>query len=333
MRISDLLNKARPSRRRVLGATAMAVAAAFATSMIPAASQALEDWPSKPIEVIVGFNPGGGTDLIGRAIAAALEKQLGVPVQVVNRAGGGGVVGFDALRRAPADGYTAGIITAQVITANLRGVMPATYNDFNLVAMINIDQAAIAVPADSPYQTFNELIEAARANAGSITVGNGGEGGSYHMMARNLEEAADVEFKHVPFDGGPAAILQLIGGHIDAAAVGAVEVAPQVEAGTARVLAVAGQVNDPRFPGFPDVPTTAEKGIPLQIATWRAIGVPKGVDPAIVAKFGDAVAQAVKDPEFIETMKKANAPVRYLGSERLLKYVQGQEETYKAIVD
>ena len=313
---------------KALGVAAMMLSA-FA---LPTAGQA-QDWPSKPIEMIVGFAPGGGTDLVGRAISAALEKQLGVPVQVVNRAGGGGVVGFDLLRTAPADGYTAGIITAQVITANLRGVMPATYNDFTNIAMVNIDQAAIAVPADSPFKTLDDFLKAARSTPGQVTVGNGGEGGSYHMMMRNLEEAADITVKHIPFDGGPAAILQLIGGHIDAAAVGAVEVAPQVEAGAARVLAVAGQEGDPRFAGFPDVPTTAEAGVPLQIGTWRAIAMPKGVDPAIVEKFNAAVAEAVKDPEFIATMEKMNAPVRYFGPEELATYIQGQEETYKEILE
>lgn len=327
MRLRNMVEKLR-SGRTVLSALLVATMLAAA----PSAGVAQEDYPSEPIEIIVGFSPGGGTDLIGRAIASGLENQFDVPVQVVNRTGGGGVVGFDALRTAEPDGYTAGIITAQVITANIRGVMDATYEDFELIGMLNIDQAAIVVPADSPYESLDELITAAEENPGSITMGNGGEGGSYHMMARNLEEAADVEFKHVPFDGGPAAILQLVGGHIDAAAVGAVEVAPQVEAGQARVLAVAGQEGDPRFPEFPDTPTTAELGIPLQIGTWRAIGMPKGVDPEIVETFANAVEAAVEDPEFIETMNKANAPIRYFGAERLLEYVQAQEEAYKEIL-
>jgi tripartite-type tricarboxylate transporter receptor subunit TctC len=317
------------SCRRLLCGLALAATTAWMSSS-PAAAQA-QDWPNKPIEIIVGFAPGGGTDLVGRAIATALEKQLKVPVKVINKAGGGGVVGFDLLRSAPPDGYTLGIITAQIITANLRGVMPATYKDFTHVAMINIDQAAIAVPANSPWKTFDDFIKAAKAAPGTISVGNGGEGGSYHMMMRNLENASGIKVKHIPFNGAPAAILQLVGGHIEAAAIGAVEVAPQVKAGAARVLAVAGQAGDPRFPGFPDVPTTAELGVPLQIGTWRAIGMPKGVDPAIVAKLSSAIATAVKDPDFVATMEKLNSPIRYFGPEELVTYIQGQEETYKQI--
>lgn len=329
MKWNTLFERSDVSRRRLLcGLTLAAAAACMSTA--PAVAQA-QDWPSKPIEIIVGFAPGGGTDLVGRAIATALEKQLKVPVKVVNKAGGGGVVGFDLLRNAPPDGHTLGILTAQIITANLRGVMPATYRDFTPVAMINIDQAAIAVPAKSPWKTLDDFIKAAKAAPGTISVGNGGEGGSYHMMMRNLENAADIKVKHIPFDGAPAAILQLVGGHIDAAAIGAVEVAPQAKAGAARVLAVAGQTDDPRFQGFPEVPTTAELGIPLQIGTWRAIGAPKGVDQAIVAKLNDAIAAAVKDPAFIATMEKLNSPVRYFGPDQLATYIQGQEETYKQI--
>jgi tripartite-type tricarboxylate transporter receptor subunit TctC len=317
-----------PTRRAVLGA--LALAAAGTLPSYEAAAQA-QNWPNKPIEIIVGFAPGGGTDLIGRAIAAGLEKQLNVPVKVVNRAGGGGVVGFDLVRNAAPDGYTLGIITAQVITANLRGVMPASYKDFTHVAMINIDQGAVAVPANSPWKTLDDFIKAAKQSPGTIVVGNGGEGGSYHMMMRNLENVADIKVKHIPFDGAPAAILQLVGGHIQAAAVGAVEVAPQVKGGAARLLAVAGQKGDPRFGGAPDVPTTAELGIPLQIGTWRALGMPKGVDPAIVAELNTAVAAAVKDPAFVATMDKLNSPIRYFGPEELMTYIQGQEETYKQI--
>jgi tripartite-type tricarboxylate transporter receptor subunit TctC len=324
-----IVQERRTGRRAVVGGLAAAVAA-LSMASIPNAGHA-QEWPSKPIEMIVGFAPGGGTDLVGRAIAQALTKQLGVPVKVINRAGGGGVVGFEVLRQAPPDGYTIGIITAQVITANLRGVMKTTYKDFINVAMVNIDQGSFVVPADSTLKSFNDLLKAAKDAPGTVTLGNGGEGGSFHMMARNLEEATGVTFKHIPFDGAPAAILQLVGGHIQAAAVGASEVEPQVKAGAARALAVAGQPGDKRFAGFPDVPTTAEIGIPLEIGTWRAIGMPKGVDPAIVAKLDAAVAKAVQDPGFIDAMSKMNSPVRYFGPDELAKYIASQEQTFKAI--
>jgi tripartite-type tricarboxylate transporter receptor subunit TctC len=135
-------------------------------------------------------------------------------VKVINRAGGGGVVGFDVLRQAKPDGYTIGLITAQVITANIRGVMPATYKDFTNVAMINIDQAAIAVPASSPWKTL--MFIKARAARHDRR-----RGGNYHMMARNLEETAGIKVD-IPFNGGPAA-SSACRGHINAAAVGAVE--------------------------------------------------------------------------------------------------------------
>jgi tripartite-type tricarboxylate transporter receptor subunit TctC len=318
-------------RRKLLLGAIMTAAFAVASTMMPAPAQA-QDWPSRPIEMVVGFAPGGGTDLVGRAIADALSKQLSVPVQVVNRAGGGGVVGFDAVRNAKPDGYTIGIITAQVITANLRGVMQATYEDFEHLGMINIEQGAVAVPANSPYNSLEDLIKAARERPDSVTAGNGSEGGSHHMSARNLESQTGVTFRHIPFDGGPAAILQLVGGHIDAAFLGAVEIAPHAEAGTVKVLAVVGQDRDPRFEGLPDAPTTAELGFPLQIGTWRSIGMPKGADPAIVAKLVAATEKAVQDEQFVKTMTDLKLPVRYFGPEKMNEYLAGQVETYRAIL-
>lgn len=305
-----------------------ALAVATVVGLAPAALHA-QEYPSKPIEIIVGFAPGGGTDLVARALAKGLSAQLDdTPVQVVNRPGGSGVVGFELLANARNDGYTLGIITAQLITANLRGTMKTSYNDLTNVAMISVDQSVIAVPAASPFQSLNDLLTAARDNPGQLTVANASEGGSYHMMARNLETAAEVKFKHIPFDGGPAAILQLIGNHVQSAAIGATEILPHAQAGKARVLAVAGAEGEPRFKGLPDVQTTAELGFPVSISTWRALSMPKGVDPAIVAKVSAAVEATLKDAEFLQQMETIKSTVRYLGAEELDAFLVEQNEIY-----
>jgi tripartite-type tricarboxylate transporter receptor subunit TctC len=304
-----------------------ALAFAAVVGLAPATVHA-QDYPSKPIEIIVGFAPGGGTDLVARALAKGMSAQLGTPVQVVNRPGGSGVVGFELLAKAPNDGYTMGIITAQLITANLRGTMKTAYGDLTNVAMISVDQSAIAVPAASPFQSLNDLLTAAREKPGQLTVANASEGGSYHMMARNLETAANVQFKHIPFDGGPAAILQLIGSHVQSAAIGATEILPHVEAGKARVLAVAGAEGEPRFKGLPDVQTTAELGFPVNISTWRALSMPKNVDPTIVAKVSAAVEATLKDAEFLNQMETVKSTVRYLGAEELDAFLVEQQGTY-----
>ncbi len=305
-------------------------AALFAMALTMAApGQALaQEYPTKPVEIIVGFAPGGGTDLVARALAEGMGTHLGQPVQVVNRPGGGGVVGFELLAGAPNDGYTMGILTAQVITANLRGTMKTKYTDYTHIGMISVDQSVIAVPADSPFQSLEDLFAAARENPGQVTVANASEGGSYHMMARNLETAAEVQFKHIPFDGGPAAILQLIGGHVQAAAIGATEILPHVEAGKARVLAVAGGKGEPRFHGYPDVQTTAELGFPVSISTWRALSMPNDVDPEIVEKVSAAVEAAVADPAFIERMETINSTIRYFGPTEMGTFLAEQNKIY-----
>jgi tripartite-type tricarboxylate transporter receptor subunit TctC len=286
-------------------------------------------WPSKPIEFIVGFPPGGGTDLIGRAVADGMKARLGVPVVVVNRSGGAGVVGFDALRQAEPNGYTVGLITAQIITANLRKVMQATYRDFEPVAMVNIDHGAFAVHPDTPWKTLADMLAFAKANPGKLTMGNASEGGSFHMLARHLEKLAGVSFKHIPFNGGPAANLQLIGHHIEAAVNGAIELQPLHQAGSVRLLAVSGEK---RLPAMPNVPTAKELGYPIKIETWRAVATPKGVAPDIVAKLNDAIKQTVADPEFIKKLAAFGAQPEYFGPQDLAKYLASQEEVYAELL-
>ncbi|TPM40425.1 tripartite tricarboxylate transporter substrate binding protein [Mesorhizobium sp. B2-2-3] len=318
----DAINRSRPTRRSVILGSAAALA------LFSSAGALAEQWPSRPIELIVPFAPGGGTDLLARALADELSKQFDVPVQVVNRAGGGGVVGFEDIRAAKPDGYTLGILTAQLITANLRGVMKTSYKDFAPVAMLTIDYAGLSVQTNSKWKTLPEFLDAAKADPGSITVGNGSQGGSFHMLARNLEEAAGVKFKHVPFDGGPAAIVQLLGGHIDSTVNGVTETLPYIQSGQLRMLAVAGTK---RYPELPDVATSAELGYPLDIATWRGVGMPKDTPAEIVSKVSDAVASAVKSEDFLDSMKKIGANVEYMNSPDLTAYLAKQEEVYKKI--
>lgn len=327
----SLIHRVGPCQFRVCEAFKfVGLVAAFGSALIalPATASA-QAWPSKPIEFIVGFPPGGGTDLVGRAVAEGMKARLGVPVAVVNRSGGAGVVGFDALRQAQPDGYTVGLITAQIITANLRGVMKATYRDFTPVAMVNIDHGAFAVHPDTPFKTLPDLVAYAKANPGKLTMGNASEGGSFHMLAKHLEKLAGVSFKHVPFNGGPAANLQLMGHHIEAAVNGAIELQPLHQAGQARVLAVSGQK---RMASMPQVPTAEELGYPIKIETWRAVATPKGVPPEIIAKLNDAIKQTVSDPEFIKKLAAIGAQPEYFGPEELAKYIAAQEDVYRLVL-
>lgn len=306
----------------------MILGSVAALALLGASGALAQEWPSRPIELIVPFAPGGGTDLLARALADELSQEFKVPVQVVNRAGGGGVVGFEDLKAAKPDGYKLGILTAQLITANLRGVMATSYKDFAPVAMLTIDYAGVAVRADAQWNTLGDFLDYAKANPNSLTVGNGSQGGSFHMLARNLEEASGVKFKHIPFDGGPAAIVQLLGGHIDSAVNGLTETLPYIQSGQLRMLAVAG---NKRAADLPDVPTSAELGYPLDIATWRGIGMPKGTPEDIVTKVSAAVEKAVKTDKFLESMKKIGANVEYMDPAGLSEYLAKQEETYNKI--
>ena len=308
--------------------TAMLAAAGLVTFPTTGAAVAQDNWPQRPVEIICPFAAGGGTDLLARALADALSADLGQPFQVINRPGGSGVVGFEAIASSEPDGYTIGILTAQLITQNLRGVMELSYEDFTPISMVTVDHAGFAVNSQSSIQDFEGFLEAARQNPGELTVGNGGEGGSFHMLARNLEEQADVSFKHVPFEGGPAAILQLLGGHIDATVNGPTELLPYVGSGQLRMLAVAGEN---RRDDMPNVPTTAELGYPLNISTWRGVGAPAGVPEEIVEKLEAAISRAVETEPFKKAMENIGSNIEYMDSKGLMDFIERQEEAYRKI--
>lgn len=310
------------TRREALMATAGF--AAFAAT----GSAFAQSYPARPVEIICPFGAGGGTDQLARALADGLSKDLGQPFQVVNRTGGSGAVGFEALANADPDGYTLCILTAQLITHNLRDVLKLSYKDFEPISMVSVDYAAFAVRADSPIKTFDEFIAKAKSEPGAMTLGNGGDGGSFHMLARDLEEQAGIEFKHVPFDGGPAAILQLLGGHIDATVNGPTELLPYVESGDFRLLAVGG---DKRREDFPDVPTTAELGHPLNISTWRGLGAPGGTPAEIVSTVDAAISRVVETDDFKATMVKIGSNIDYMDSEKFVDFLSKQEDAYGKI--
>jgi tripartite-type tricarboxylate transporter receptor subunit TctC len=321
-------NRTATARRGVTRRTTIAAAMGAIALVLPAAAFAQQWRPTRPIEFIVPFAPGGGTDLLARALAEGLAADFKVPVQVINRAGGSGIVGFEEIAAAKPDGSKIGLLTAQLITANLRGVMKISHNDFAPVGMVSIDYAGVAVPTASEAKTLAAFLDQARARPGALTVGNGGEGGTFHMLARNLEDKAGVKFKHVAFEGGPAAILQLLGGHIDSTINGLTEVLPYVKSGQLRMLAVAGPE---RFSGLPDVPTSSELGYPLDIATWRAVGVPKDTPAEIVASLEAAVERAMKTDKSVATMQKIGANPSYLNGKGLKDYLVTQETVYRKI--
>ncbi|RJR46823.1 MAG: tripartite tricarboxylate transporter substrate binding protein [Desulfobacteraceae bacterium] len=310
--------------RRVAGMIAGLVfvfSAALATAAAPALA---DDFPTRPIEYIVIFAAGGSTDLAARAIGEVASKQLGQPVVVMNKPGGGGTVGTAALAKAKPDGHTVGSLStgAMEFKPHMEDLSYDPLKDIVAVMQYGEYPQGIAVKADSPFKTLKDLIEYARANPGKVTYGTTGAGGAQHISMERLAKEAGIKWSHVPFKGGTPAITDLLGGHITATAVA--EFVPQVKAGNARLLAV---FNSKRLASFPEGPTTLELGYKVYMANYLGIGVPAGTPKARIEKLAKAFKNAMDDPSFKKVMENFSIEIVYRSGEELAGVIKEGYET------
>ncbi len=230
-------------------------------------------FPERPLTLICPFSAGGGTDLLARRLAYEAEQRIGRPVLVNNITGGGGAIGHAAGQLVPPDGHSLLLATFEMVSLPIQGLVPFTHEDFDLLMLLNMDPAALAVRHDFPAANLREFIQRAREER-SPSIGNSGSGAVWHLAAALLADRAQIPATHVPFDGASQAITSLLGGHIDAVAVSAAELKTYVASGQLRILGV---MSDQRLSGFPDAPTCAEQGVDVVFGTWRGLALPRGV--------------------------------------------------------
>ncbi|BEP60570.1 tripartite tricarboxylate transporter substrate binding protein [Variovorax sp. V213] len=273
----------------------------------PASAQA-RDFPSKPVELVVPFQPGGGTDALARAFADATRKHMPQSMIIVNKPGASGAIGWQDVVNARPDGYRLAVVTVELTTLPHMGLAKFTYEDLTPIARLNADQSAITVRADAPWNTVEEFLAAARKDSGKLSMGNAGNGSIWHLAAAALEDKTGAKFNHTPFQGAGPAVLALLGGHIDAVAVSPAEVTTYVQAGKLKTLAV---MAEQRVKGFDKVPTLKERGIDLVIGTWRGIAAPKNTPPEVVAYLKNLSQKAASEPAFREVLDKQNLGFSY----------------------
>ena len=273
----------------------------------PAVAQA-RDFPNKPIELVVPFQPGGGTDALARAFADATRKHMPQSVVIVNKPGASGAIGWQDVINAKPDGYRLAVVTVELTTLPHMGLAKFTYDDLTPIARLNADQAAITVRADAPWNTIEEFLAAAKKESGRVSMGNAGNGSIWHLAAAALEDKTCTKFNHTPFQGAGPAVLALLGGHIDAVAVSPAEVTTYVQAGKLKTLAV---MAEQRVPGFDKVPTLKERNIDLVIGTWRGIAAPKNTPPEVIAYLKNVSKKAADEPAFREVLQKQNLGFSY----------------------
>jgi tripartite-type tricarboxylate transporter receptor subunit TctC len=222
-------------KRRTLVKSVLALAAVMSLGTAHAA------WPERPITLLVPWAAGGGTDATARIVGALLEKELGQPVNVVNRAGGNGVVGHHAISSAPPDGYTLGMITVEISMMHHQGLTQLTPRNFTPLALMNVDPAAITVSAASPYKSMDDLVKAIKANPGKLKASGTGQGGIWHLALAGMLKDMKIDPSAVPFvpsNGAAPAMLDLAAGGIDIAPVALPEARSLIDAGKARPLAI-----------------------------------------------------------------------------------------------
>ncbi len=309
--------------RLAMSATAVALVVALGS-----ASASAQEYPTRPINLIVAFPAGGSTDIGARVLAGIAEKMIGQPIVVVNKGGAGGQVGWTELARAKPDGYTIGFLNLPATnTTILDPERQAIFNEASFTPIANqvLDPGVIWVAANSPFKTLKDLIEAGKAKPGTLRAATTGILSDDHLAILMVEEAnPGLNFRIVHLLGSAAQMKETLGGNIDVSFDNVGGIVPQVKAGQVRALAV---MDTERSKFLPDVPTTKELGMPNVISSsTRGIGGPKGMDPVVVKKLQDVFVKAMADPDHVKRLDDAGLAIKPMIGEEYVKYFNETHE-------
>lgn len=293
------------------------------------------DFPAKgrAITWIIPWPAGGSNDVGSRLIAPFLEKELGVPVEIVNKGGAGTQVGLTEIVRAKPDGHTIGQATLPTnISVYLDPKRQAVFkgSDLQPVANCTLVPQAVSVKADSSYKTLKDLVEAARANPEKVKIGDPGLLTASHLAAVLLGRAANVKFAHVHFDGGAPALNAMLGGHVDAQTSSLPVVLSQLKSGQARILGIE---EKERHSLYPDIPTMAEQGYKAYISSYYGILVPSGVQNEVLDVLSRATKKSLENPDLKKKLEDMGQPPHYLDTAQFSAEWKTQEELVRSILE
>ena len=288
-------------------------------SVLPAAAQ---NYPVRPITLIVPWGAGGGTDATARIIGSLMEKDLGQPVNVVNRTGGSGVVGHAAIASAQPDGYTIGLATVEIGMMHWQGLTELTSASYTPIGLVNADPAGVQVRADSPYKTVNELLAAIKANPGKFKASGTGQGGIWHLAIAGLLRDQKIDpaaLPWVPSNGAAPGLQDMVAGGIEVAPVSLPEARSLIDAGKVKSLAI---MNDKPSALYPNVPTLKSAlGSDWTMAAWRGIVAPKGLPAPIRDKLAESVRKVAASKEYNEFMASRGFGVIYASPDDFSKFM------------
>jgi tripartite-type tricarboxylate transporter receptor subunit TctC len=269
-------------------------------------------YPEKPITLIVPFSAGGGMDLLARAMEKTATMNLGQPLVIINKTGGGGTIGWNELAGAAPDGYTIGISGVDLIFQSLYGSTKYNYpTALEPLVQVSSSPYVMVVRADQPWQNIDDFIKYVRQNPGQVKIGNSGVGSIAHVLGEMLAHTVGATLDAVPFRGGSEALTALLGGHIQAIFTSPATIKDHIKNGTLRVLAVPSEqrLADPLFA---NAPTFKEQGIDIVFSNWMGVAVPKEMPIEIKTKLADGLKAIILDPEFKSKLENIGLQVDYL---------------------
>jgi tripartite-type tricarboxylate transporter receptor subunit TctC len=300
----------------------------------PVFSFSQDKYPSRPVTFVAPFPPGGSVELIGRPLAASLEKTLKQPVLFTNRVGAAGAVGTSYVASSEPDGYRILFNISSIVVVpeadKIFDRKPAyTMDQLLPVARVNADPNVLLVRTESPWKTLKELVDEAKKKPGQLSYSSSGVYGSTHVPAEMFTQAAGIPMRHVPFAGGGPATNALLGGHVDIHIQNVPGSMAHIRSGKLRPLAV---TSARRADALPDVPTMKELGVDVDYGVWHGVFVAAKTPPEVVKVIRDAVRVAVADPDFTGALQKISAAVAYLDLPEFQKFVADETRAMAAVV-
>jgi len=308
------------------------LALAALVALVPLTAHA--QYPDHPVTMVVPFPPGGVADTVARPVAEAMSAALKQPVIIENKGGAGGAIGMAQVARSKPDGYTILMALSSLVVLpeadKVQGRAPAfQVKDLKPIARFTADPTVLAVRADAPYKSYQELVAYAKANPGKLNFGSSGNYGTMHIPMAMLMLETDARMTHVPFTGAGPAIVALLGGTVDVIATGPATIVQHVQGGKIRALAHWGEG---RLSTLPDVPSLKELGVPITFAQWAGLFAPADTPEPVVARLRDAARAAGNDPKVREVLLKAGSPVLYQDTPDFQRYVDADAQKMTDVV-
>ena len=293
-----------------------------------------QNYPTKPITMVVPFPPGGVADTVGRPVAEAMSRHLRQSIVVENKGGAGGGIGMAQVAKSKGDGYTVLMsLSSLVVLPEADKILKRAplYETHQLkpIARFTADPTVLVVRADSPWKTYAEFMAYVKSNPGKISFGSSGNYGTMHVPMEILAQTSGIALTHVPFTGAGPAVLALLGGQIEAVSTGPATVLQHVKAGKIRVL---GHWGTGKLESMPDVPSLKDQGFNAEYAQWSGLFVPSGTPEAVVQRLRTAARMAAQDSKAREVIHNAGSPVQFLDSADFEKYVQADIKRMSDVV-